>query len=302
MMAIRGSKAGQGGELFEVLRRRARQSEAFELHRSARLRLRLLVEPRRVLPDFIIIGAHKSGTTSFFTNLIAHPQIKPPITKEVHYFDRRPLPPPEWYRAHFPAEDALRREGAITGEASPSYCLFPFVPQAVRALVPDCKLIMLLRDPVLRAYSAYQFNARRSRGAVPFEEAIARDLRLIGQEPVSIETFWRYLGEGREGRHVPTTLLRGIYIEQIKHWRSVFPAEQLVILNSRDYFRDPAGMLRSVAMEVLGLSDHVFTYRDSRNDKRPYPKMPEDTYLRLRRFFAPYNERLYEYIGRDFGW
>jgi hypothetical protein len=288
--------------VIEALRRGARQSKAFELHRNLHLRLRLLVEPRRALPDFIIIGGHKCGTTSFFSNLSEHPQVEPPLTKEVHYFDRRPLPPEEWYRAHFPAEDALRRRGAVTGEASPSYCLFPHVPQAVRGLLPRCKLIMLLRDPVLRAYSAYQFNARRSRSSMSFEETIARDLRMIGQEPVSIETFRRYLGEGRDGRHVPTALLRGIYVEQIKHWRSVFPAEQLVILDSRDYFRDPAGMLRSVATEVLGLSDHAFSYRDSRYDKRLYPKMREETRRQLRRFFAPYNERLYEYLGRDFDW
>ena len=107
--------------MLDVLRRKARQGAAFELHRTMRLRLRLLVEPRRVLPDFIVIGAHKCGTTSFFANLVQHPQVRPPITKEVHYFDRRPLPPEAWYRAHFPADSVMRRERAVTGEASPSY-------------------------------------------------------------------------------------------------------------------------------------------------------------------------------------
>ena len=196
----------------------------------------------------------------------------------------------------------MRREGAVTGEASPSYCLYPHVPAAVRALVPDCKLVMLLRDPVLRAYSAYQFNARRSRNSHAVRGGHrprpAADRAGAGVDRDVPETA----GEGREGRHVPTTLLRGIYIEQILHWRSVFPAEQLTILDSRDYFSDPGGTLRSVAREVLGLSDHAFTYRNSRNDKRPYPRMREDTHRQLRAFFAPYNERLCEYIGRDLGW
>jgi hypothetical protein len=291
-----------GIDVLTFARRRVIRSAPFQFYRAMRLRLRELAEPRRALPSFMLIGAQKCGTTSFFMNLREHPQIKAPLRKEVHYFDQQPLPPSSWYRAHFPPEDYLRREGAITGEASPSYCAFPFVPEAAKALIPDCKFIMLLRDPVARAYSSYQFFARANVTDMTFEQFIDRDFALLGKDPVTIETFWRHLGTDRSRVQAPITLLRGVYVEQIKHWRNTFPPEQVVLLDSRDYFRRPMETLQSVATDVLGLSDYAFTYKASRTERRSYPKMKEGTKARLREFYAPYNQRLYEYVGVDFGW
>ena len=287
---------------MESLRRSLRRSAAYRLSRDARLHLRLLREPRRALPNFLVIGVHKGGTTSFYQNLVRHPQIRPALTKEVHYFDRVPMPPIDWYRAHFPAIEELRRENAITGEASPSYAVMPNVPAAVRELVPDCKLIMLLRDPVSRAYSAYQFSEHRNRAGRSFEDWIGRDFDLLGGHRVTGDAFRRLLDGMRSLERLPTGLLRGIYVEQIRNWRKVFPADQLLVLDSAAYFREPAKVLRSVATDTLGLTDHAFVYENTRNDRRPYPKMRDETEATLRAFFAPYNQALYDYLGRDFGW
>ena len=247
-----------GVDVLTFVRRRVVRSRPFQFYRETKLRLRELVEPRRALPSFIVIGAQKCGTTSFFKNLREHPQIKAPVRKEVHYFDQQPLPPANWYRAHFHRPTPWR-EGAITGEASPSYCAFPFVPEAAKPLVPDCKFIMLLRDPVARAYSAYQFFARANGTRMSFEEFIDRDFQLLGRDPVTINTFWKYLGAARSRVQAPITLLRGVYSEQVKHWRSVFAPDQVVLLDSKNYFKNPTESLNTVATRTLGLPDFGFT-------------------------------------------
>lgn len=226
---------------------------------DTRLLLRHLRERDRALPDVLIIGAHKCGTTSFYRNLTAHPQILPALTKEVHFFDRNPRPPLWWYRAHFPPSRALR-DGAITAEATPSYALLPDIARAARDLIPKCRLMILLRDPVQRAYSAFQFNARRNAMTISFEDWIDRDMRQLDGRRTAAELFQDQLGGFASVESVPTGLMRGIYIEQIRNWRAFFPEDQLLIIDSAEYFADPPAMLRRVATGYLGLPDHEFQY------------------------------------------
>lgn len=286
---------------IDRLRRRLRRSPAYTLARGTRLRLRSLSGPR-ALPDFLVIGAHKAGTTSFYKNLCTHPQVFPAWTKEVHYFDRRPLPPLGWYRAHFPARRQLAAARGITGEASPSYCLFPELPELVRRHMPQCRLIMLLRDPVARAYSAHQYNLRRGMAPVSFEDWIERDFRRIGGRHIGAEEFAALVADPNPAEHAPLGLLRGIYVEQIKFWHAAFPPAQLLVLDSAEYFADPPALLGRVARDYLGLEEHAFAYRKTRSEARAYPRIAPETAERLRGFYRPYNAALEAYLGRSFGW
>ena len=117
----------------------------------------------RALPDFVIIGAQKAGTTSLWRYLVEHPQIVGPTEKEIHFFDARFDRGARWYRARFPLRASLRRGARLTFEASPYYLAHPFVPARVRAMLPDAKLVVLLRDPVERAWSHYRDNVARIR-------------------------------------------------------------------------------------------------------------------------------------------
>ena len=94
----------------------------------------------RPLPDFLIIGAQKAGTTALYAYLRRHPQITGPSWKEVSFFDRHYARGEAWYRGNFP--NALRARGLV-GEASPSYLFHPLAPERVAALVPEAKLIAL---------------------------------------------------------------------------------------------------------------------------------------------------------------
>src|SRR5438093_4320202 len=121
----------------------------------------------RVLPDFLIIGAQRAGTTSLYRYLSRHPAVAPAVlAKGAHYFDTafdRGLP---WYRGHFPtrmtAERIRAREGTFaTGEGSPYYLFHPLAAERIAAALPGVKLVALLRDPVERASSHWVHEAER---------------------------------------------------------------------------------------------------------------------------------------------
>src|SRR5437899_5084217 len=103
----------------------------------------------RPLPDFLIIGAQKAGTTALYAYLRRHPNVTGPPWKEVSFFDRHYARGERWYRGNFP--NVLLTRGRLVGEAGPSYLFHPLAPDRIAALVPRARLITLVRDPVDRA-------------------------------------------------------------------------------------------------------------------------------------------------------
>jgi hypothetical protein len=265
--------------------------------------LRVATSGIRLLPDFIIIGAQKCGTTSLYEYLAAHPAVAPAARKEVHYFDRGFRRGRAWYRAHFPTVpyrivcEALTRQRLVVGEASPMYLFHPQVPRRVRALLPDVKLIALLRDPVERAYSQYHHRARRGKEPLPFSDAVVREADRIAGGLVGLRREETY--PSRIHRHV-SYLARGIYADQLARWLRVFPREQLLILTSEEFFSDTPRVFSQV-LEFLGLPPWAPAQFNAFNPGT-YSDMEPSMRRWLVEYFAPHNERLYQLIGRDLGW
>jgi hypothetical protein len=258
----------------------------------------------RLLPDFIIIGAAKAGTTSLYGWLSGHPYVSPATTKEVHYFDYNFDRGEDWYRTHFPLErdrDAFEREHGrpfLTGEASPSYVSHYWAPQRIAAMLPDVKLIMLLRNPVDRAYSQFRMSQREGEEKLDsFEEALAiEDERLDGERARSLADprynswpigCWSYQ-------------MRSRYAEQLERWLSLFPRERFLFVDSEELSAQPERALQRV-YDFLGLPAD-----DSRDlpflHTGEYDPLPPEVRERVADYFRPHNERLYELLGVDFGW
>jgi hypothetical protein len=123
------------------------------------------------LPDFIILGTQRGGTTSLYDDLTRHPQIIPAAGKELHYFDNKYSKGVTWYRGHF-SRRVRFKPWLITGEATPYYLFHPAVPDRVLETCPRAKFLVLLRDPVSRAYSHYHMMRKRDREPLSFEEAL----------------------------------------------------------------------------------------------------------------------------------
>jgi sulfotransferase family protein len=248
----------------------------------------------RPLPDFLILGAQKAGTTALYAYLRKHPAITGPSWKEVSYFDRHHARGEAWYRGNFPS--VLRARGLV-GEASPSYLFHPLAPERVKALVPEARLIALVRDPADRAFSHYQHEVALGREPLSFEDALdAEDRRLVGEEARLLadpayfsHAWWNY-----------TYRARGLYAEQLERWLAVFPREQLLVLASDDLSADPASAYARV-LEFLGAPPHRL---DSypRVFERQYEPMRPETRARLAEEFAEPNRRLYALLGRSLDW
>lgn len=266
---------------------------------------RMITSPVRLLPDFLIIGGQKCGTTSLYNYLIEHPNILPARNKETRFFHTRRYERGEfWYRASFPTEARKRRaekEGGsklITGESTPEYLFFPHVPSRARKTVPQARLIALLRNPVDRAYSHYHHKVRNGRENLTFEEAMAREEERLSGEAEQILADPRYYSYSLD--HF-SYLSRGIYVDQLKAWRRFFPKSQLLILRSEDLYEDaPAVVGRT--LEFLGLPV-VGTERYAKHNVGGYAgRLDPATRARLVDYFRPHNRRLYEYLDRDFDW
>lgn len=213
---------------------------------AARLAARRLNSSQRRLPELLVIGAQRSGTSSLYKYLGRHPDVAPSLRKEVEYFSTEYRHGPDWYRAHFPR----RGTGySVAFEASPNYLFFPAAAERAAALVPDARLLVLLRDPADRAFSHYHHMVRLGFEQESFETAlelessrIEGDLERAMADPGYRPRSWlRY-----------SYVDRGRYATQLRRWLDRYPRSRLLVVRSEALYADTAATL-TVIQEWLGL-------------------------------------------------
>ena len=245
------------------------------------------------LPHFVILGTQRGGTRSLYRYLAAHPDVLPAAYEEVHYFSLffdRGL---RWYQAQFPSPEA----GRLTGEASPYYLFHPLAAERMRAVMPEAKLIALLRDPVDRAYSHYQLEARQGNEPLSFEEAIAAEPERLAGEAERISDDDTYISFAHQ--HY-SYLARGHYAEQLRRWLKLFPRYRLLVLKSEDLFQHPAAQYRHVT-DFLSLEPRDLVARPGVGELR-YEPMSDETRQRLHAYFAERNADLARLLGSEMTW
>jgi len=223
----------------------------------------------RVLPDFVVLGAQKSGTTTLYTQLTRHPAVMPALRKEVHYFDAAPRPI-EWYRAFFPRRRAMEARAAtvghaVTGEATPFYLVHPGAPTRLRAAVPHARLVVVLRDPVERAVSGYHHAVRMGDELRPIE--VALDPANVEVLPDAVDWYDDPDCPARRRGY----LVRGRYAEQLERWFTALSRAQVLVLETREL---AGGVALAKTLEFLGLpTTAVDAARASRRPgaSRPLP-------------------------------
>ncbi|MEG3877230.1 tetratricopeptide repeat protein [Microcoleus sp. herbarium7] len=239
------------------------------------------------VPNFIIIGSQRCGTTSLYTYLAQHPQILTPIKKEMDFFSWHFGRGIDWYLAHFPP--IPEGEQFLTGEASPSYFDYREAPERLYSAFPEVKLIVLLRNPVDRAISQfYRLSDLKWEGR-SLDRAISDEVARLNRNPEYI------IGE-EPGNY----LARGRYIEFIKNWLDFFPREQLLILQSEDLYAGAADTVEQV-LEFLDLPEYQLSEYQNANPGS-YQAIGDSMRDWLRDYFRPYNQQLEEYLGIKFDW
>jgi hypothetical protein len=257
---------------------------------------------QRVLPDFLIIGTMKGGTTSLYDYVCQHPKILSAYRKEVHYFDMHYSKGTQWYRANFPTrgEIAAAGEAAQTGESTPYYLFHPAGPTRLFNLLPHAKLVVVLRNPVDRAVSHYFHSVGTGMESRPIEQAFAEEASVVDPEHNNLmredyesdqHRMWSYLSRGR-------------YVDQLEGFLKLYRRDQLLVMQSEKLFADPQSCVDQTT-DFLGVDrirlPKVTVKNEGTYSKDGDPLKPE-LRLALQRHFEPYNARLGKLLGEDYGW
>lgn len=222
------------------------------------------------LPNLVIGGAQRSGTTSLHYMLAQHPDIYlPPKPQEIHFFDidahyARGL---DWYRSLFQGWNGER----IVAQTSPLYLFEPRVPARLYAVLPEAHLLFILRHPVDRAYSHYWHQRRYGFETLSFEQALEREAERMDQ--------------GNRDRRNFSYLARGDYAHQIQRYFEIFEREQILIVLQDDLEQQPRTLMEQV-WRFLDLEPEPLAEPQHRNAALE-PRLPI-----LQRFFLPLRERL----------
>lgn len=274
-----------------------------------RVGLRTPTAAIRLLPDFMIIGTQRGGTSSLFKYLSYHPEIRASIRKEVEFFNRfGSQHGVSWNRAHFPLttqRHQANRAGRqlLTFEATPVYLDHPHTPRQVAEMMPEVKLIVLLRDPIARALSHYHHMTRLRLENLPLAQAIRFEEERIHQERARVFADPNYFSR------IYTRVCyayRGFYAEHLLRWFEHFSRNRLLAVRSEDLFNNPPGVLERI-LTFVGVDPTwrppSFVNYSYRNGPRvAYQDMDASTRTFLEEKFAPHNERLVSLVGPEFTW
>ncbi len=226
------------------------------------------------LPDFLIIGVPKGGTTYLYDLLNQHPSISMSRRKEIHFFDRNYHRGKRYYRSFFPKSDL----GMLTGEASVNYFYSDTAMERIQRDLPSIKLILLLRNPIDRAYSHFQMNKKDM-----VEKSFEKHIYSVGFE----QNKYQYLE-------------KGLYAMHLDRWRSFLEKGQLLIIKSEDLFEDDLSVINRV-LGFLGLSEEVMLASKNKNSLA-YKALSLETRQELMDYFKEDMANLENEFGSALTW
>jgi hypothetical protein len=248
------------------------------------------------LPDFLIVGCQKCGTSSIHHYLAKHPDVWCPDKKEVHFFDYDFDLGKNYYEHYFHLKQD-NKDKQLFGEATPEYIFHPYSAERIKQTLPNVKAIVLLRNPVERAFSAWRMGIRQGWEKLSFEDAISVEIERITPDLIEMKKNPFYYGY--EWNH-HSYLIRGLYLQQIQNWLRFFNRDDLLILSAEQFYSDTETEFKKTC-DFLGLSDwrpnefeNMFVGISS--------GMNDATRKALNEYFKPHNDALFDFLGEDFGW
>ena len=257
----------------------------------------------RTLPNFIIIGSSKSGTWATHNYLLQHPDIGY-SARNIHFFEYAYSNKISWYKSHFPTKlykslvESIRKRKCLMGEHTSTYLYHPLVPQRVKDVIPNVKLIVLLRNPVDRAYSNYNMFVRTGIEKRTFEDAIFSEIKRI--EIIKENNNFQIKNPNFSNRVEFNYLRIGTYVDSLENWLKFFRREQFCIIENKDLSKNPQQVFDKI-FKFLNLSSFELKQEERWNVGK-YEKMKTSTRKILVDYFKPYNERLYKLLGQNFSW
>lgn len=294
-MTLKRSRAESRDEVRDLVRPALRQGADLIGQGTRRL---------RALPGLLIAGGQRCGTTSMYKALVQQPTIFRPVwRKGVHYFDVGFDHDLDWYRGHFPMQAQLewsrRRHGtrALCFESSPYYLFHPLAGERIAASLPDVKMLILVRDPVERAYSAHAHELARGFESLSFEAALEAEAERLEGEEQRLRAEPTY--ESIAHRH-QAYRQRGEYAPQVAKMAALLSPERVKVVDSHRFFETPDGVYAEV-LDWLGVQP-VRTAVFDRYNGRPRLEMPAHVRRTLDEHFVSFDEQLTPWLGAEPSW
>jgi len=264
---------------------------------------RMATASGRALPSVVLAGVQKGGTTSLYHQLRVHPNVAWCRGKGTHYFDLGYGHSFTWYRSQFPHRRTMARQerraggAVITAESCGYYFDHPAAAGRCAETLPDTRVIIMLRNPIKRAYSHYYDSVRKGYEPLSFEEALEQESERTEGEAQKLLADPGYYSVAHRQL---TYLSRGVYIDHVRRWMEAFPRDRVLVLPSEAFYADMPTEYQRV-LDFLGLPSWTPRVFEKHNAASYAPLAPE-TRAKLAAYYEPHNRRLYEYLGTDFGW
>ena len=246
------------------------------------------------IPDFLVVGTQKGGTTSLFELLRRHPQIFLHSLKELQYFSLYYNKPESWYLSFFGAADNYQ----LCGDVTPYYLFHPFCAERIFKLSANIKIIILLRDPIERAISQYFHAVRHGFEDLGINEAFyAEKLRLEGASSVLSEPGAQHFSHQKH-----SYMSRGLYELQIRKYKTFFPDKNIFIAKSEDFYDNTqliwANLLNFLEVDPMPLPGLM----PANAGKGEKVNVPMNIRVELRRLFADTADFVNSSYGFSWGW
>lgn len=261
-------------------------------------------KPQTIIPDFIVIGTMKGATSAIYDYICRHSRVLQRKPKEIHFFSKSQVYEQgwNWYLSQFAIkQNAPSNQKTLVGEASPSYISDLDAPSKIIQAFPKVKVIASLRNPTDRAISHYYHQVKRVQDETrSITEAFSQleltksteAMKLYGDDELALR---------REGNWETTRYLcNGLYAPQIKNWLSIFPPEQILILDYHQLETEPNQFIEKL-FTFLNLQDELIT-DVQKVYANQYSDAPQEVVQGLNAYFAPYNQQLKEILPNTFSW
>lgn len=271
---------------------------------------RNLTSSFRVLPNFIIIGSGRAGTTALYSYLIQHPSIFGASTEnnesvaDLHFFEYMISDKISWYKSHFPTKltkilyEAKSKNNFVTGEYTSTYMYNKNVPKRISELLPDVKIIIILRNPVDKAYSTYSQQYSFNEFSSSFEDTVQAEFQRIELCKSQPDLYTQ--NPDFESNVITSIIRHGIYYDYLETWTKFFKKNQILIIDSEE--------LKNSTQKTI---DKVFNFLDvfpykvdnlSKINVGKYSPINKKSREDLSEFYKPYNEKLNDLLDTNFKW
>jgi hypothetical protein len=254
----------------------------------------------RVIPDFLVIGAKRCGTTSLYQHLPEHPCISKSPYDNMGFFNDNFHLGVNWYKSFFPTTFTRNKIKSKFGDflafdVTTKYMEEESTANNVYQTKPNMKIIIILRNPVDRAYSQYHLSVRQTAERRSFEDVVEENMNRLNKE-----SHEHYEIKPRFSAKEDNYLKKGLYALQLRYWLKIFPRENILIVSTEE-FESNQQIIYNKIFEFLNISKSEVK-NTKKMEKGNYPPMKSETRNLLLEYFRPHNHELFELINMEFDW